>query len=129
MQNESCARKYSHYFNDEVKKIFREYHVPIPYILEILEEFCEDTSCKHHFFSIRFGFESRGEKHNQNAPLAQSCHGCACLIGLLSDSASHEAIGAVYGVKKQTIEWTEKQAFKKFRRKSHAYNELSQEEW
>lgn len=129
MEKDGCVQRYSHVFSPRLKQLFAYHHVPVPYILEVLDEFCQDESCKHHLFSVRFGFEKRGATHNRYAKIAQQSHGCACLLGILTDSATHEEIGDVYGVGKQTIAWVEKQGFKKFKRrgKINAYDELSHE--
>jgi len=115
MGYESCVNRYSHYFSSKLKEIFKYHDMPIPYILELLDEFCPDRSCRHHIFSSHLVLEKRGQTFNQNAELAQKCHGCMCLLGILTDSATYQAIADTYGISKQAVVWTEKESFKKMR--------------
>lgn len=113
--NESCAQRYSHLFSENLKELFKEHDVPIPYILELIDEFCPDQSCSHHLFSVKIGHH---QSNNPEAPIAKKCHGCACLLGLLTESAPLEEIGNVYSIDRQTVHVTEQKAFKKMKRRS-----------
>ena len=108
MGQESCAVTYSNLFSPELKEIFRENKLNIPYILEFLESddvMCEDTECTHHVFHKCMDFEANniGITTKVDVPWVKKCHRCMCLLGLVGELITLQDIADAMGVSKQAI--------------------------
>ena len=112
MGYESCCQRYSHYFSPTLKEIFGEAELSIPYILEFIDEQCNDTECSHHIFHIIKEFRSIGGSEDQqrtgkDLPWVLQCHGCACLLGLVeldNSTLSYPAMGAALGLDHRSLD-------------------------
>ena len=119
MGYESCAEKYGGYFSPTLKDTFREAGWGIPYILELLDEPCEDRECLHHVFNVA--------KDIRNLKLARvepvdtewtlQCRRCMCLLDLVPHYLSSTEIAEVFGVTRQAINLIEHGALKKIKRR------------
>ncbi len=107
MGYESCDEKYKSYFSPELKEIFIENGLSLPYILEFTEEQCDDRSCKHHIFYTgecnRNGYGDAGVlpirvDKQQDVPFVKQCPGCMCLLGLITDLPGPEDIARAFGL-------------------------------
>ncbi len=124
MGYESCYEKYKSYFSLELKEAFIENELSLPYILEFTEEQCDDRSCKHHIFYTgengKHGYGNAGvlpirvDKQKDISFVGQ-CHGCMCLLGLITDLPSPEDIANAFGLNRQGVRWHLNNALKKVR--------------
>ena len=122
MGQESCAVTYSNLFSPELKEIFRENKLSIPYILEFLESddvMCEDTECTHHVFHKCMDFEANniGTPTKVDVPWVKECHRCMCLLGLVGELITLQDIADANGVTKQAILRHESAALDKLQRR------------
>jgi hypothetical protein len=119
MGYESCASKYASYFTPKLKDIFREAGWSIPYILDLVDEPCEDRECSHHVFSS--ANEIRNLKLSKYEPVDMpwtlQCRRCMCLLDLIPRYLSSTEIADVFGVTRQAINLIEHSAIKKIQRK------------
>lgn len=116
MGYESCASKYAGYFTPKLKDIFRRAHWSVPYILDLVDEPCEDRECSHHVFNAANNIRNlKVSRHEPiDMPWTLRCRRCMCLIDL--DLSSTE-IADVFGVTRQAINLIEHSAIKKIRKK------------
>jgi len=107
MGKESCAVTYSALFSPELKEIFRENGLSIPYILEFLEAddvMCEDTECSHHvFYGMEFEANNIDIPVKADVPWVKQCHRCMCLLSLVSEPITLQQVADAMGVTKQAI--------------------------
>jgi len=122
MGYESCASLYSSLFSPELKRIFRENNLMIPYILEFLESddvVCEDNTCIHHVFNecMEFGSTNTGDVVRVETDWVKQCHGCMCLMDLVDHNLSLQDIADAMGVSREAIRKHEFSASSKIRGK------------
>jgi hypothetical protein len=117
MGYESCRDTYSHYFSTELKAIFKLGNKSVPFILEVLEENCNDIDCKHHVFNVarEFGSRNRGEIITEDTPWTLECHRCMCLLDLISDDLSFNDIAKSFGLSREAISYYDKMGLGKLR--------------
>lgn len=118
MPYESCAEKYSHYFSPGLKKIFKEFGASIPFILEVLDEDCLDTECRHHVLFLRSLLRDpeSASKKAVDQPWVKQCHGCLCLLHLThDDDLTMGSIAKAIGVSRNMINLIEQSALKTMR--------------
>jgi len=124
MGYESCHEKYRSYFSPELKEAFIENGLSLPYILEFAEEQCDDRSCKYHLFYVREDGKRQYGKDGvllvnldkqQEVPFVKQCHGCMCLLGLITDLPSPEDIANAFGLNRRGVSWHLNNALKKAR--------------
>lgn len=118
MPYESCAEKYSHYFSPGLKKIFKDNEAPIPFILEVLEEDCLDTTCSHHALYLRglLRDPEAAAKKAVETEWVKRCHGCMCLLSLVPEqSITMGNIAGALGVSRNFINLIEQNALKVMR--------------
>lgn len=119
MGYESCASKYASYFTPKLKDIFREAGWGIPYILDLMDEPCEDRECSHHVFNI--AKEIRNLKLSKYEPVDMPwtlrCRRCMCLLNLIPGCLSSTEIADVFGVTRQAVNLIEHSAIKKIQRR------------
>ena len=119
MGYESCASKYGSYFTPKLKDIFREAGWSIPYILELIDEPCEDRECSHHVFNT--AKEIRNLKLSKYEPVDMpwtlQCRRCMCLLNLIPGYLSSTEIADVFGVTRQAVNLIEHSAIKKIQKR------------
>jgi len=107
MGQESCAVTYSALFSPELKEIFRENNLSIPYILEFLESddvMCEDTECSHHvFYGMDFMANNIDTPERVDVPWIKQCRRCMCLLSLVDEPITLQQLADAMGVTKETI--------------------------
>jgi hypothetical protein len=104
----SCLKKYGCLFSPELVEHFNYDKRPPQYIMAILEEQCEDLKCKHHLLNGEW------PSANPNAPLAQQCFQCKCLLGLVEDEAkTGPQIAEMLGISKQRVNQYEQAGLEK----------------
>ena len=117
-----CIEKYSSYFSPKMKKFFQSAHWPVPYMLELIDENCTDTKCRHHVFceDFRWGVPGPDGQRSSGTPQewTEKIHNCLCLMSyILDEGPSLAQIAAAYGVSRQAIEALHGVALKKLRNK------------
>jgi len=126
MGYESCHEKYKSYFSPELKEIFIENSLTLPYILEFAEEQCDDTTCKHHiFYANEDGQRRYGENgtlsvnpdKQQDVPFVKQCHGCMCLLNLIEILPSPIDIANAFGLNRKGVGKHLNSALRKVRKK------------
>ncbi len=123
MRYESCYEKYRSYFSKELVEAFAENGLTFQHILEYADDQCEDRSCHHHLFWTYEGNRKYGThgslpvnpSKQQDVPFVKQCHGCMCLLGLITDLPSPEDIANAFGINRQGVRWHLNNALKKVR--------------
>lgn len=119
MGYESCASKYAGYFTPKLKEIFREARWSIPYILDLVDEPCEDRECSHHVFHS--AMEIRNLKLPKvelvDMPWTLQCRRCMCLLDLIPRYLSSTEIADVFGVTRQAVNLIERGAIRKIQKR------------
>lgn len=121
MGYESCAEKYSSLFSPELKQIFTEHDLSIPYILEFLEDepLCDDTGCEHHVFHscMEFGSSNTGEVIRKDVEWVKKCHRCMCLLPLVDKDLTLQDIADAMGVTREGIRLQEAAGIRKLQKR------------
>ena len=121
MENESCMERYGDCFSSLIVSLLKERNLPPQFIMDIMDENCEDRQCKHHVFSTVISW---GDNILNTHPIqveqswTKQCRNCMCLLMLIEGEAvSGPEIARAFGISKQGVHEVEKRALMKIRHK------------
>ena len=95
MGYESCGQTFGEFFTDKIKAEMGRQNLPVPFIMFLLEESCQDRTCSHHLFHNSEYVESE---------FAKQCANCKCLFEFVEEyDMTFQGIADVLGISKQWV--------------------------